>query len=381
MVKRSKQTKVFSKKQISRKQREEQQKRILYIIAGVTAIAVLLVIGFGFYQEFIVKPSSPVASVNAKPISTRDYQLMVQYRRLDLANQVAVLQAQLSQMDPTVEEQQFLVQYLQQQIQQLQALEISLPAQVLEDMIDDELVRQEAAMRNITVTAEELQEEIERQFGYERNPPTPTPTPITATVAVTVTPTPTVPPMTQEDFQNNYGEYLLALRRNAGFSEASFRRLFESSIYGRKLQEALAEEVPTTAEQVHALHILVETEEEAKAVLERLAAGEDFAALANELSMDTGTEDGDLGWFPRGRMVPEFEEAAFALQPGDTSEIVETSYGYHIIHLLERDPDYPLDEVALEQRKASVLEDWLEEQRQSDAVERYWSSDKVPPTK
>jgi parvulin-like peptidyl-prolyl isomerase len=381
MVKRSKQTKVFSKKQISRKQREEQQKRILYIIAGITAIAVLLVIGFGFYQEFIVKPSSPVASVNAKPISTRDYQLMVQYRRLDLANQVAVLQAQLSQMDPTVEEQQFLVQYLQQQIQQLQALEISLPAQVLEDMIDDELVRQEAAMRNITVTAEELQEEIERQFGYERNPPTPTPTPITATVAVTVTPTPTVPPMTQEDFQNNYGEYLLALRRNAGFSEASFRRLFESSIYGRKLQEALAEEVPTTAEQVHALHILVETEEEAKAVLERLAAGEDFAALANELSMDTGTEDGDLGWFPRGRMVPEFEEAAFALQPGDTSEIVETSYGYHIIHLLERDPDYPLDEVALEQRKASVLEDWLEEHRQSDAVERYWSSDKVPPTK
>jgi parvulin-like peptidyl-prolyl isomerase len=381
MVKRSKQTKVFSKKQISRKQREEQQKRILYIIAGVTAIAVLLVIGFGFYQEFIVKPSSPVASVNAKPISTRDYQLMVQYRRFDLANQVAVLQAQLSQMDPTVEEQQFLVQYLQQQIQQLQALEISLPAQVLDDMIDDELVRQEAAMRNITVTAEELQEEIERQFGYERNPPTPTPTPITATVAVTVTPTPTVPPMTQEDFQNNYGEYLLALRRNAGFSEASFRRLFESSIYGRKLQEALAEEVPTTAEQVHALHILVETEEEAKAVLERLAAGEDFAALANELSMDTGTEDGDLGWFPRGRMVPEFEEAAFALQPGDTSEIVETSYGYHIIHLLERDPDYPLDEVALEQRKASVLEDWLEEQRQSDAVERYWSSDKVPPTK
>ena len=381
MVKRSKQTKVFSKKQISRKQREEQQKRILYIIAGVTAIAVLLVIGFGFYQEFIVKPSSPVASVNAKPISTRDYQLMVQYRRFDLANQVAVLQAQLSQMDPTVEEQQFLVQYLQQQIQQLQALEISLPAQVLDDMIDEELVRQEAAVRNITVTAEELQEEIERQFGYERNPPTPTPTPITATVAVTVTPTPTVPPMTQEDFQNNYGEYLLALRRNAGFSEASFRRLFESSIYGRKLQEALAEEVPTTAEQVHALHILVETEEEAKAVLERLAAGEDFAALANELSMDTGTEDGDLGWFPRGRMVPEFEEAAFALQPGDTSEIVETSYGYHIIHLLERDPDYPLDEVALEQRKASVLEDWLEEQRQSDAVERYWSSDKVPPTK
>jgi len=381
MAKRFKQTKAFSKKQRSRRQREEQQKRILYAVMGVTVIGVLLVLGFGFYQEYIVKPSSPVALVNGKPISTRDYQLMVQYRRFDLARQVAVLQAQLSQLDPTVEEQQFLVQYLQQQIQQLQTREMSLPMQVLDDMIDDELIRQEAAKRNINITAGEVQEEIERQFGFVRNPPTPTPTPITATVAITVTPSPTVPPMREEDFQQNYGEYVLALRKNAGFSEASFRRLFETSIYRRKLQEVLAEEVPTTAEQVHVRHISVETEEEAKEVLERLAAGEDFAALANELSTDPGTEDGDLGWFPRGQMVPEFEEAAFALQPGQTSDPVQTSYGYHIIQLIERDPARPLDEAILERRKASALNDWLAEQRQSDAVKRFWSSDKVPPRK
>jgi parvulin-like peptidyl-prolyl isomerase len=379
MAGQSKQTKkVLGKKQLSRKQREEQQKRILYAVAGVTLIAVVLVLGFGFYQEYILKPSSPVALVDGKPISTRDYQLMVQYRRFDLANQVAVLQAQLLQLDPTVEEQQFLVQYLQQQIQQLQSQDISLPMQVFDDMIDDELIRQEAAKRGIAVTAEEVQEEIEQQFGYERNPPTPTPTPITATVAITVTPSPTVPVMTEEEFQQRYSEYVLALRRNVKFSEAAFRHLFESSIYRQKLQEALGEEVPTTDEHVHARHILVETEEEAKKVSERLEAGEDFSALANELSMDT-SEDGDLGWFPRGQMVPEFEEAAFALQPGETSEIVQTSYGYHVIQLIERDPDYPLDEAILERRKTSALEDWLEEQRQSDAVESYWSSDKVPP--
>jgi parvulin-like peptidyl-prolyl isomerase len=379
MAKRSKQTKAVSKSQLSRRHREERQKRILYAVAGVTTMAVVLVLGFGFYQEYIVKPSSPIALVNGKLISTRDYQQMVQYRRFDLAAQAARLQTELSRLDPTVEEQQFLVQYYQQQIQQLQSQEVSLPLQVLDDMIDDELVRQEAATRSIIVTPEELQEEIELQFGYQRNPPTPTPTLITATVAITVTPSPTVPLMSEDQFQKNYGEYVLALRSNAGFSEAAFRRLFESSIYRTKLQEALGEEIPTTDEQVHARHILVETEEEAQGVLERLEAGEDFAALANEISMDTGTEGGDLGWFPRGQMVTEFEEAAFALQPGQTSDPVQTTYGYHIIELIERDSDQPLEEPIVEQRKASALNDWLAEQRESDAVERYWSSDKVPP--
>lgn len=378
MAKRSKRTKTVSKRQLSRKQREDRQKRILYAVAGVTIMAVVLVLGFGFYQEYIVKPSSPVALVNGQLISTRDYQQMVQYRRFDLAAQVARLQTELSRLDPTVEEQQFVVQYYQQQIQQLQSQEVGLPLSVLDDMIDDELVRQEAARRSIIVTPEELQEEIELQFGYERNPPPPTPTPITATVAITVTPSPTVPPMSEDQFENNYGQYVLALRSNAGFNEAAFRRIFESSIYRTKLQEALAEELPTTDEQVHARHILVETEEEAQEVLARLEAGEDFAAVANEISMDTGTEDGDLGWFPRGQMVTEFEEAAFALQPGQTSDPVQTTYGYHIIELIERDSDQPLEEAIVEQRKASVVNDWLAEQRESDAVERFWSSEMVP---
>jgi len=115
--------------------------------------------------------------------------------------------------------------------------------------------------------------------------------------------------------------------------------------------------------------------------LARLEAGEDFASLAKELSTDEATKEdgGDLGWFPRGVMVPEFEEAAFALQPGEISDIVQTSFGYHIILVEERDPDRELEPYALEQRQASALNDWLEKQRQSEAVERYWSPDKVPP--
>ena len=185
--------------------------------------------------------------------------------------------------------------------------------------------------------------------------------------------------MSGEEFQQYYDDYLLSLRNHVGIGEDVFRRLFESGVYHAKLQEALAEEVPTTAEQVHARHILVETEEEAQEALDRLNAGEDFAALAKGLSADTSDEGGDLGWFPRGQMVPEFEEAVFALQPGETSDLVKTSFGYHIINLIERDADRPLDESVLDQWKASSLEDWLAERRYTDDVERYWSSDKVPP--
>jgi peptidyl-prolyl cis-trans isomerase C len=90
------------------------------------------------------------------------------------------------------------------------------------------------------------------------------------------------------------------------------------------------------AEEVHARHILLPTEEEAKAALARIKAGEDFAKVATELSKDPGGEGGDLGWFTRDRMVPEFADAAFKLQPGQVSDPVKSQFGWHIIKVEER---------------------------------------------
>lgn len=88
--------------------------------------------------------------------------------------------------------------------------------------------------------------------------------------------------------------------------------------------------------QVHCAHILVKTEQEAKAVLERLKKGEKFANIAKEVSLcPSGKRGGDLGKFSRGKMVKEFEAAAFALQKGQVSSIVKTKFGYHIIRRLE----------------------------------------------
>ena len=83
-------------------------------------------------------------------------------------------------------------------------------------------------------------------------------------------------------------------------------------------------------------HILVQKQSEALAVLERIKNGEKFGKLAKELSIDSGSakRDGNLGYFGRGKMVKEFENAAFNLQAGQISDPVKTQYGYHIIKRL-----------------------------------------------
>jgi len=89
-------------------------------------------------------------------------------------------------------------------------------------------------------------------------------------------------------------------------------------------------------DQVHCSHILVKTEQEAKTVLERLNKGEKFANIAQQVSLcPSGKRGGDLGTFSRGKMVKEFETAAFVLQKGQVSPIVKTKFGYHIIKRLE----------------------------------------------
>jgi len=98
----------------------------------------------------------------------------------------------------------------------------------------------------------------------------------------------------------------------------------------RKAYDEAAKAQPPEPE-VHARHILLPTEEEAKAALARVKAGEDFAKVATELSKDPAGDGGDLGWFTKDRMVPEFADAAFKLEPGQVSDPVKSQFGWHII--------------------------------------------------
>jgi peptidyl-prolyl cis-trans isomerase C len=109
--------------------------------------------------------------------------------------------------------------------------------------------------------------------------------------------------------------------------------------------EAAKNQKPET--EFHAHHILVPTEDEAKKALARVKGGEDFAKVAGEVSKDPGSKGGDLGWFTKDRMVPEFGEAASKLKPGEISEPVKTQFGWHVIKLDETRPKVfpPLDQV------------------------------------
>jgi peptidyl-prolyl cis-trans isomerase C len=108
-------------------------------------------------------------------------------------------------------------------------------------------------------------------------------------------------------------------------SEADAKQIYDAQIGQLKPEQ-----------EVHARHILVATEAEAKEVAERLKKGEDFAALAKEKSKDPGAEGGDLGFFTRGQMLKPFEDAAFALEVGQISEPVQTQFGWHIIKVEEK---------------------------------------------
>jgi peptidyl-prolyl cis-trans isomerase C len=138
--------------------------------------------------------------------------------------------------------------------------------------------------------------------------------------------------------------------------------------------EAAKNQKPET--EYHAHHILVPTEEEAKKALARVKGGEDFAKVAGEVSKDPGSKGGDLGWFTKDRMVPEFGDAAAKLKPGELSEPVKTQFGWHIIKLDETRPKTfpPLDQI-----KDQVAR-YVVQKAQSDLVMKLRDGSKIERT-
>jgi peptidyl-prolyl cis-trans isomerase C len=168
------------------------------------------------------------------------------------------------------------------------------------------------------------------------------------------------------DFQTR-----LAMVRNQLLTNEFVKLKVEGSVTDAELEARYQKEIAgfDPPEEVRARHILVKTEDEAKAVLADLAKGGDFAKIAGEKSQDPGSKDngGDLGFFAKGQMVPEFEAAAFGLKPGETSkEAVKTQFGFHIIRTEEKRKQQPpafadvkdqVREVVVGEKFRTMLED------------------------
>jgi parvulin-like peptidyl-prolyl isomerase len=132
------------------------------------------------------------------------------------------------------------------------------------------------------------------------------------------------------------------------------------------MRDKILAEVPSTAEQVHVQQILLYNQDTAQSFLTQLNGGADFDELA--LRADPLTR-GDLGWVPRGYLLePQIEDAAFSLTVGQYSEVTATDVGFHIVRILERDPQRPLSPDAYLSLQEQALKSWIEEQRRQAEI-------------
>lgn len=401
-------------------QREQRQTRLITITAIVVLVLVIGLIVYGVLNERVLKGLQPVAVVNGDKITSIEFQAQVRLARQNLIGsaQQAYQFGQLFGNNP-----QFMSQTVSQLYQIQSQLEpTTIGNQVLEQMIQDKLIRQEAKRRGITVTKAEVDKAIQEAFGYFPNgTPTPEPTlevqatstlsplqmtasaPLpsptltatlaitpTATLAVTATPTatatitpipsatptsaPTATPTeyTLQGYQQLYKTQVAKLKTDINFNDKNLYYLFESQIYRKKITDIVLKELKVTSEEeeVWARHILVPDEATANIVEQRLKAGEEWSKLASEFSTDTSNKDqgGDLGWFGKGRMVAEFEDAAFKMAVGEISQPVKTTFGFHIIQVLGHEVR-PLSASDYETYKQKQFDDWIKALRDKSKVE------------
>ncbi len=153
------------------------------------------------------------------------------------------------------------------------------------------------------------------------------------------------------------------------FDQATFTSTLKRSIAAAWMRDQIAASVPSEAEQVHAWQILLYDAGTADEIYQQLQSGNSFRNLALKYDPITG---GDLGWFPRGYLPDKnIEEVAFSLDVEDYSSIIETPAGYHIVQVIEKDPQRELSPEALLVLQSQAVRDWLNQRRSETSIEVY----------
>ncbi|MFN8461728.1 MAG: peptidylprolyl isomerase, partial [Anaerolineales bacterium] len=369
------------------------------------------IIGYGYLDLNYLQLKKPVAEVNGEIITVQQWQERVQFQRISLLNQYQqmVFYQQNFGFDTSQQQQAIATQLQNDQL---------LGQTVIDQMVDEAVIRQQAKKLGITVTQKELDDSLHAAYGFYPNgtntpaatattfelptlssqqltlyPHTATPTEfMTPTLAPTQTPNPastatatptkavptptfvplpataTSTPYTLDGFNNTYAT-AIANYGTSGISESTIQSINEAVLLRQKVMEAVTKDTPHTEEQVWARHILVDDQQTAIAVRSLLLQGKDFAEVANQYSKDTGSAavGGDLGWFGRGAMVAEFENAAFSQKIGEIGEPVQTQFGFHIIQVLGH-TDVPLSASQYQNKQQTEFNTWLENVKKETAI-------------
>ena len=388
---------VKPRKPLTHAEKEKRTTRWVTIGFSVTAVLIVLLIGYGILYESVIKYNTTVATVDGEKISARQFIERVRLRRKLYVENYKYLYS----MAQYFASEQSMAAYFSSQLESYRSA-LANPKvfgeSILDQMMEERIIAREAGKRGLQVSEKEIDLFLQDQFGFypdgtptpsptevifglptispaqeallnytptptlepiqaataTPNIPTPTavvtsePTPLPqeaaptaqatattqATEAATATPEPTATVYTRDLYDNNINEYYATLQADK-VPEAALRDYVRNYLLRLKLQESYNLN-PEKSEQVWARHILVENEADAVGVLARLDKKEDWAKIAAEVSLDTGSKNsgGDLGWFAKGRMVLPFEEAAFALKEGEISQPVKTDFGWHIIQVV-----------------------------------------------
>jgi parvulin-like peptidyl-prolyl isomerase len=399
---------IVTKKHLARVERERLQTRTILIISGVVIALVVLLIGWGFIQNYIVEPNQTIVSVDGTEIDTRQFQALARFNRGQLVDQYAQYYQFMQMFGGDTTNQSSFIQTLSQISFQLEPE--YLGQNTIDSLIEDTLVRKEAANRGITVSEQEVDKALEEFLGfYPEGTPTPAPTDVikpTSTLSAlqmtlipsTATPMPTETPAEQPTeaptetlaatsetsptattevlptpteytaklYQQNTDSYL----NYTNISQAELRWIFESQLYRQKVIEAITADLPKEADQVWARQIVVADEETAKQVIERLNAGEDFVALAAELSTDEATKSngGDLGWRGVGQFEQDITKIIFNLNEGQISEPLQTATGWYIYQLLGHEVR-PIPTTEYQNLLQTTYQEWLTTARAAAQVD------------
>jgi parvulin-like peptidyl-prolyl isomerase len=382
--------------QLSRAARERQQVRNLYTAVFAVVVLSALIVGYSVFSAFVLKPNEEVARVNGETITRGTYARM---RRWDLYQQNQSSQVLGSQSGSTVD-----------LTTQLKAVDTeALDSTTLNQLIDNTVLRQKAQSdQQITATKDDLKAQAVKDFLPQPTaPPTPstgtTPGPAitgTATITPTVTRTPTAGPPTQtptvtptlppvpggqataEAIYSNFTKEIgngpdpkagsnICISGCPSLSEDDYLNLIvEPRVLQDKVTEKLVGKPVTNTEEIHAQHILTDTEAGALKIIDMLNKGADFTQTANTQSKEQldnvknggKATGGDLGWFAKtgSNYDQTFVDGAFQVATGKYSTTpVHTSFGYHIIKVLERDPHHPLTDTEISTAKTKAYQDWF----------------------
>jgi hypothetical protein len=379
----------------SRYERERLLRQIVIYGSLGLGVVVTVLVALALIQIFVLEPQRAVAAVGEQTISVRALQTRMRYEQAQLLSRYSQLSEQLSQLGGQGDENTgpLIRQLYQQQLQQLvaQGSAEQIARDALDAMIEELLIKQEANQRGITVTPEEVTEELEVSYGLYRKtltpfptytpvtPPTPEPTP-TGTVTETrptPTPAPTATPrlqptsISEADFQQLW-QNTLASYQPLGLSEQDLRELIANGIYRRRLQDAFERDVPTTAPHYTFDYVRFNSLEEAQKAASRLAAGEvDFAALisqTNAITQPAPIGSGDsVEMLSRFSVRDRFGEAVveqLANAPlNQPTPVITSSFGSFYILLPRAREEKALEASERQSEGQRLFENWLQAAR------------------